>query len=115
MFGRKKISPFLSDHKSDVDPIPTRKPIALNPLAMFPSKSDSLSVGLFSVSLTVPSKLRTAAPARQVPLDSPSKDDLDDQEGDAKDPQWLLPDKIDPEFGLQVILTSLSSISLLSY
>ena len=104
MFGRKKISPFLSDHKSEIDPLPTRKPIALNPLAMFPSKSDSLSVGLFSVSLNVPAKLRSAAPTRQVARDSSNGDDPDDQEGDGNDPQWLHPDKIDPEFGLQVIL-----------
>jgi hypothetical protein len=65
MMGRKKISPFLSDHRptaQELEPVPSRSPVALNPLAMFPSRRDALANGLFNTELTVPQRMlsRTA-------------------------------------------------------
>ena len=81
MLGRKKkISPFLSDHRdSELEQVPSRRPVALNPLAMFPSRRDPLANGLFSQSLSVPAPMLSRA---------------------VEDERWLESGKIDPEFGL---------------
>lgn len=81
-FGRKKISPFLSDHKDDLEPVPSRKQqVVLNPLSMFPSRRDPLTTGLFDVNLKVPPSMLSRT---------------------VEDDRWLNPEKIDPEFGITV-------------
>lgn len=84
MLGRKKkISPFLSDHhSSDLDPVPSRRPVSLNPLAMFPSRRDPLANGLFNRDLQVPPPMMSRT---------------------TEDRQWLESGRIDPQFGLAVV------------
>ena len=81
MLGRKKkISPFLSDHKQDgLGPAPSKGAIKLNPLAMFPSRRDPLANGLFNQNMKVPGQMLSRT---------------------ADDAQWLESGKINVGFGV---------------
>lgn len=83
MLGRKKISPFLSDHRHDLlEPVPSRKPVALNPLSMFPSRRDPLVNGLFHKDLQVPTAMMSQT---------------------VDDSRWLESGRVDPRFGLSQV------------
>lgn len=100
------MSPFLSDHKSEFETVPSRNAISLNPLDIFPSKSDPLSLGLFSKSLTVPQKFQKPyhRPGQRIE-DGKDQNDVSGRDQDdraASEPQWLNQERIDPEFGIKV-------------
>ena len=105
MFGRKNLSPFLSDHKSEFDSLPSRNAISLNPLDIFPSKSDPLSLGLFSKSLIVPQKFQKPyhRPGQRIEVGREGHSENGREEDDPTlEPQWLNQERIDPDFGIKV-------------
>lgn len=77
--GKKKNTKVASNNDDNLEPLQSRT-VVLNPLAVFPSKVDSITSAFFSVD--VPKHTRK--------VDNSKK--------------WLHLDKIDPTYGLQVKL-----------